>query len=110
MEKDRAISKLSDGHTIWKVGVAKEICVALGVPFDEKRLVRKWESTFSEKNYKGLQMREGLENTEGVCSLTLSECVARHFGVDKKAGSYIGRGFQAQAYAEAVAKKIGCVK
>ena len=46
------------------------------------------------------------ENTEGVYTLTLSRYVADKLRVADKAGSYFGRGIQAQAYAEEIGKVL----
>jgi ornithine cyclodeaminase/alanine dehydrogenase-like protein (mu-crystallin family) len=52
-------------------------------------------------------MRPEDEGSEGVYTLALSGYVAKQLGVEKDARQCIGRGFQARAYAEVVAKKLG---
>ena len=105
MTQKEAIEYLSDGHTIWTVKCAKEICESINVPFDQK-LVRKFKSD-PPGTLKGLTMNEGQENSSGVDALTLSAYVASKLDVEKEAGDYFGRGKQARAYAEVVAKKLG---
>jgi hypothetical protein len=99
-----ALNMLGDGHTIWKVSTAKEICKVVGVPF-AKHLVEKFKSD-PIGTFKGLTMKPGKENSEGVYALTLSQYVAKYLGVEEKAGGYFGRGSQARAYAEVIEEKI----
>ena len=105
MEIKDALDCLADGHMIWTVKDAKEICAAIGVPFDAKSLVYRYKSD-PPGTFKGLTMNPGCEDAEGVNSLVLSHYVAKQLNVDKKAGDYIGRGFQARAYAEAVKTEL----
>lgn len=99
-----ALEILSDGHTIISVKQAREVCKFVKVPFSEI-LIQKYKSDPSG-TFKGLTMRPEYENTDGVYTLSLSHYVAKQLGVNKKAGSYLGRGFQAQAYAEEIRKKL----
>jgi hypothetical protein len=105
MTKKEAIGYLCDGHSIWKVTFAEKICKALKVPFN-KRLIQTWKSDNSG-DPKGLTMNPGNENSKGVYSLHLSGDIASYLKVIDKARSCIGRGFQAQAYAEEIGKKLG---
>ena len=106
MEVKEALSALSDGHTIFTPEYAEGVCQAVGVPFDRKVLVRRWYSD-PPGTFKGLTMKPEYEGSEGVYSLTLSGYVAEKLGVEEEAGSFIGRGFQAQAYSRAIARKLG---
>ena len=107
MQIKEAINALNDGHTIWKVGYAKRVCKALGVPFNEKALVESFHSDWTPDNFKGLRMTDGYEGSLGVYSLNLSHYVAEQLGVDQKAQGFIGRGSQAREYARVVAEKLG---
>lgn len=107
MQIKEAINALQSGHTIWKVGYAKRVCKALGVPFNEKELVERFHSDWSPDNYKGLRMNDGYEGSLGVYSLNLSYYVAKQLKVDKEARGFIGRGSQAREYARVVAEKLG---
>ena len=104
MELKEALEILADGHTIISVKKAKKVCQTVGVPFRE-HIIRKFKSDLPG-TFKGLTMKPGYENTDGVYTLTLSHYVAQVLGVEEKAGNFIGRGFQAQAYAEEIAKKL----
>lgn len=105
METQEAISILHNGHAIWSVQTAKDVCEAIGVRFDAE-LIDIFHSENPEHPL-GLIMREGNENSPGVEALNLSHYVAKFLGVDKEAGSYLGRGTQASAYGDVVASKLG---
>jgi len=102
MTVKEALGALSNGHSIYKVKYAYEICKAMKVK-PPKKLVQKW---YSDKtgDPKGLHMNK--EGDEGVYSLSLSAYVAGELGVADKARSCIGRGFQAQAYADVIKEKL----
>ena len=103
MQITEAINALENGHTIWKVGYAKRVCKALGVPFFDKELVERF---YSESHWKGAHMREGCEGSLGVYSLTLSHYVSKYFGVIQKAEAFHGRGSQAREYARVVKEAL----
>lgn len=103
MELNEALDCLSDGHALWTPKIAYQICKAVGVPYD-KSLERHWYSDWSDP--KGMHMSEGYEGSIGVAALSLSHYVAKQLGVAEKAGSYLGRGFQAQAYAREIRKEV----
>lgn len=102
MTKAEAIDALTDGHTIYDLGYVKDICKTLGVEVP-KKLVKKFYSD-PPGTFKGLTMK--VEGSPGVYSLELSRYVAWKLGVDEKAGEYHGRGSQARAYADEVAKVL----
>ncbi len=104
MTKNEALKVLSDGHTIITASYAKKVCKAVSVSFDE-RLVQKYHSDTSG-NPKGLTMAKGNEGVEGVYTLDLSRYVASKLGVLDKAANCLGRGFQAQAYADQIKKVL----
>ena len=103
MELSEALECLSSGHALWVPKEAYQICKAIGVAYD-KTLEQHWYSDWSDP--KGMHMSEGCEGSIGVWSLILSEYVAEQLGVKERAGSYIGRGFQAQAYAKEIKKYL----
>jgi len=98
MEKKEALRYLADGHTVWKPEIADEVCDAFGV----QRIKPSRFRSDPPGTIKGLTMKEGEENSLGVDGLTLSHHVADELGLEY--GSYIGRGFQAQAIARAIAE------
>ena len=104
MEIKEALECLSDGHTIWTIEGAKEICAAVGVPFKE-HLIRRHKSD-SPGTFKGLTMNPECENAEGVNALTLSQYVATCLDVKKNAGDFFGRGSQARAYARVIEQAL----
>lgn len=102
--QQEALELLSDGHTIWTVEGAKEICAAVGVEFRE-HLIKKFKSD-PPGTFKGLTMNPEVENADGVDSLVLSQYVAKCLGVESRAGDYFGRGSQARAYARAIEQAL----
>ena len=98
---EEAVNALSDGHGCWSPQFAFKVCKALEVPFP-KNLLQHQYSDWAD--YKGLHMDEGKEGSVGVWSLQISSYIAKELGVKERAGSYLGRGFQAQAYAREVRK------
>ena len=104
MDREEALKVLANGHTIISVEYAKEVCECVGVPF-AKHLIKRWKSD-KPATFKGLTMKSGEENSEGVYTLILSGYVAKVLGVEGKAGSFLGRGFQAQAYARVIKEEL----
>ena len=98
MQIKEALNALNDGHTIWKIGYAKRVCKAFGIPFDTEELV--WE--FHRKD--GYFLEE--DGSLGVDGLNLSEYVARQLNVFDQAKSYLGCGTQAREYAKVVRNKL----
>ena len=98
--RKEAIEAISDGHTIYAPDYAREVCVALGVPFDEN-LVKVFES---ERHPLGVTMFHGPE--KAVWSLTLSSYVAARMGVGEQARTFHGRGSQAREFARVVREHL----
>lgn len=96
MEQKEALHYLADGHTIWTVELADLVCEAFGV----KKIEPRRFSSDPPGTHKGLTMKE--ENSLGVSSLELSRHVTSELGLEVR--SFIGRGFQAQANARAIAE------
>ena len=101
MNIKEALEAISEGHIIWRVGYAEEVCVALGVGFSEN-LVQVYESDLHPL---GVTMRYGPD--QGVWSLDLARHVAERLGVKNQARGFLGRGSQAREYARVVAEKLG---
>jgi hypothetical protein len=99
MQIKEALNALNDGHTIWKVGYAKRVCEAFGIPFDEEELV--WE--FHRKD--GYILKDE-KDCLGVDGENLSNYVAKQLGVEKKAKSFIGCGSQAREYARVIREEL----
>lgn len=106
MTKEEAIKCLADGHTEWTVGYAQEICAALGLELPDNLIDHfEGQADANPTNHpKGLFLNED-EPCSGVYSLALSDYVLKILGL--KVQGYIGRGFQAQANAEAIKKHLG---
>jgi hypothetical protein len=92
-----AIDALSAGHTSVSPKYAFKVCKALGIPYRKD-----WEyhgfTTFDG----GFTMAEGHEGELIVDLGRVSDYAVSHFGLQVE--SYIGRGRQAQANSEAIAK------
>ena len=101
MDIKEALETISDGHAIWRVGYAEEVCAALGVGFSED-LVQVYES---DRHPLGVTMLHGPDR--GVWSLDLARHVAERLGVEGQAREFRGRGSQAREYARVVAEKLG---
>ena len=98
MQINEALNALNDGHTIWKVGYAKRVCKAFGIPFDSEELV--WD--FHRKD--GYILKE--DGSLGVDGLNLSEYVAKQLGVHQAAKTFLGCGTQSREYARVVRQKL----
>ena len=94
MQINEALHALENGHAIWKVGYAKRVCKALGIPFSEG-LIERWHAG------NGLYLYEK-QGSLGVDSLALSRYVAEHFHLDTKARTFLGKGSQAREYARLI--------
>lgn len=104
MNLEEALEILSDGHTVISIEKAKEVCKFVKVPFS-KTLVQIFKSD-PPGTFEGLTMKPGYESTDGVYTLSLSCYVAEQLKVAEKAGNFLGRGFQAQAYAKEIRKVL----
>ncbi len=100
MERKDALAIISNGHGIYSVQAAQEVCAAFGVSFP-KSLVEVFES---DRHPLGVTMLHGPE--EGVWALTLGQHVAECLGVKDKAQGFLGRGRQASEYARVIAEKL----
>lgn len=98
MQINEALHALNEGHTIWKVGYAKRVCEALGIPFDNDLAKR----FYSEAEITGAHMYKGQEGALGVFGLDLSEYAAEMYGVKESTRQVTGRGRQARLYSESV--------
>ena len=96
LSREEALEAISDGHAIWSVEYAKQVCQAFGVSFPQS-LVEVFES---DRHHLGVTMYHG--PAEGVWSLTLALHVATCLGVKDKARGFLGRGSQAREYARVV--------
>lgn len=100
MEQKEALHYLAEGHAVWTPELADLVCDAFGV----KRLKARSFHSDPPGTHKGLTMDEEHEGGLGVYSLTLSHHVADELGLEYP--SKIGRGFQAQVIAQAIAKHM----
>lgn len=103
MERKEAIEVIESGHSIISPDAAREVCEALGVPFDEKELVQAWHS---DPHPLGVTMAPEYEGKPGVWTLELGRYIAKCLGIEDSVPKFHGRSFQARAYAEAVAAKL----
>ncbi len=107
MEQAKALAALSEGHAMWNVEHAIEVCEALGVEF-EGCPIEKWEGQADanpDNHPKGLWLDEDKPG-RGVNSLSLSAHVARQMYVMEGSRSFFGRGTQAREYAKLVREKL----
>lgn len=107
MTKKEALSYVSDGHSFMSIEGAKEVCEAFDVPFNDKMVERyaNQKEANPTNSPKGLWLDKPNEPIAGVATLRLSCYITDYLKLD--AGSFIGRGFQAQANATVVAKHFG---
>ncbi|GEM_PF-1835547 len=110
MTLEEAIDSLSDGHSWWKLEYAKEICGQFGLELPD-RLVQTYKSQKEanpDNHYKGLFFVEGTKfPVSGVTSLGLSDYITEAVLGETPSSNFIGRGFGAQANAEAIRKHFG---
>ncbi len=99
MDNRKAWDYINDGHTVWAVDTAREVCEAFGVSFP-KKLVKFFKNEAHPMGYHG-------QETDGVYSLELAAHVAQCLGVADQAQGFSGRGSQAREYARLVAEKLG---
>ena len=100
MPIDEALNILSDGHGCITPKEAWQVCKVLEIPYDKKMEYH----GFSQHEAGGLTMAEGHEGDIIVDTGRISDYVMSFFKLN--AGSYIGRGFQAQANAGAIRKYL----
>ena len=110
MTVKEAISCIADGHTLWRVGTAEEICKAFGLKLPKKLIVHYegQKDANPTSHWKGLWLNED-KSIDGVNALNLSYWVTKALGIDTTNG-LSGRGFQAQSNAEKVRGKLGLGK
>lgn len=110
MELTTAIHHLADGHSLWKVDYAKEICAAFGLELPKGLIVHYENQKDANPNNepKGLWLNDPDKAIDGVNSLALSDYITEKVLKTKypPSSEYLGRGFGAQANAGAVAKKL----
>ena len=109
MTQQEAFKYISDGHTLWTVECAKEVCKAFGVPFEENLVAHyKGQKDANPNNdYKGLWLKED-KPTDGVNSLALSNYIAVKILNTQSipSGEFYGRGSGARANAESVRRHL----
>jgi len=105
MTKEDAIECLADGHTLWTVEVAEEVCQAVGLKLPKSLIVHYegQKDANPENHFKGLTLNED-KPCDGVNSLDLSDWVMRKLGASSE--DYFGRGRQARANARAIRKAL----
>ena len=106
MTKKEALSILSYGHAFLAVSTAEEALKILDLGGLPERLIRHYEGQADanpDNSPKGLFLNED-KPIDGVNSLALSDYAVSKLGL--RVEQYIGRGFQAQANAEAIGKKL----
>ena len=103
MELKEAVERLGDGHGLWKIEGAKEVCEAFGVPFDEGLI-----ETFTRKEIEGSGgwMEGDAPEMRAVCGLELGRHIANKLGAEHEAHLYMGKGRQAREYQRAVEEKL----
>ncbi len=97
-----ALEILADGHIIISVEQAERICSVLHTSFD-LLLTMTWESAEqAQQKYRFFTRRDGAGT--GVDVLDLSYSVAKRLGLGAPGSAFTGKGFQAQANSEAIAR------
>ena len=105
MTKKEATNCLSNGHAFWKVNHAKKICKTLGLKLPES-LIEHYQGQADanpDNHPKGLWLNED-KAVSGVTGFILSNWIATQFKL--KVPSFHGRGSQAGANSEAIAKHL----
>ena len=114
ISQEKAISVVADGHTFWKVSYAKRVCKVFDLELPD--LIISTYNSQKEANptnhYKGLFLNKDTKfPVSGVEAADLSDYIAgKVLGHAPPSGGFIGRGFGAQANAEAVEKKLNGLK
>ncbi len=99
MDRKRAIGAIADGHAIYSEGFANEVCEFFGA----KPIAGQAMYSDPKGTHKGLTMK-----TEGeVCigALSLGSHISGTLGLEVR--SFLGRGTQGRAYAQAIAEATG---
>jgi len=105
MTKEESLEYLSEGHDMWSVEIAKEICESIGVPFKDI-LIMRWtgqKDANPNNDPKGLWLNEDKPG-EGVPSFRLSNYVANY--LDLVAHDFFGRGSQARENARVIREHL----
>lgn len=106
MTREEAVTHLAEGHSLWSVEMAQEICSAFEIPFSA-HLVIHWQNQKDanpSNDPKGLWLNEPDKPGEGVGSIELSNYVTRKLKLQVR--DYYGRGSQARANATAITKRF----
>lgn len=104
MSQENAISYLGNGHALWSVEQAREVCAAFNLKLPDNLIIR-WKNQKDANptnNPKGIWLNEPDKPGEGVGGIELSNYVRRQFKL--KVPDYYGRGSQANANANALKK------
>ena|SRR3990167_4496831 len=107
MNTQEALAAITDGHTMYSIDFAKEVCRALDVEFSNK-LIDRWQGQADANpgsHPKGLFLERD-EPGEGVYSLNLAWHIARKLGVDNEVAGFLGRGTQAREIARVVEEHL----
>ncbi len=105
MEMSEVLEVLADGHVVLTEESARQMCEVMGVSFPERSVMR-WTGRDDAMHRYGFMPYEDAPGT-GVGSLELSYHVAKVFGLGTPGGGFIGKGSQAQANVQAIARKLG---
>lgn len=102
MTQEETIPYLAEGHSLWTVEKAREICQAFELELPDELIIR-WKNQ-KEANPtndpKGLWLDEPDKPGEGVGSIELSQYVTNQLKLERS--SYYGRGSQARSNAAAI--------
>ena len=104
MKPLETIDLLSDGHSIYKVEKAQEICQALKLTLPDN-LIIKWNNRQDALKKYGFHAGDD-KPASGVYSLSLSKWVATQLLGNTPGSVFHGRGSQARANAEVIKKKL----
>lgn len=107
MTQEVALTRIANGHALWSVEEAKEVCRAFDIKFDYGLIIR-WKNQRDANptnNPKGIWLNEPDKAGEGVGGKELSDYVLSKFR-RVRVQKYYGRGSQASANATALKKYL----
>ena len=105
MEVTDVLEVLADGHVVLTEEAARQVCQVMGVSFPERSVMRWKDRDDAMRRYAFMPYED--TPGAGVGSLELSYHLAEELGVGTPGSAFVGKGFQARANAQAIARKLG---
>lgn len=110
MTKREALKSIAQGHTLWNVEHAQEVCAAFDLTLPDHLIIR-WQNQATANptnDPKGIFLDDPDKAGEGVGSIELSNFVTNSLKLERS--EYFGRGSQARANAQAVRQWLDIVE